>query len=70
SVSPDSDQYRAELAGADVVVVTAGRTGAAALGVDPQLLLRRGVRGLAVVLGGGDEDEFGVGCCRGVGEPA
>ncbi|WP_236984278.1 MULTISPECIES: CaiB/BaiF CoA-transferase family protein [Mycobacterium] len=50
SVSPDSDQYRAELAGADVVVVTAGRTGAAALGVDPQLLLRQSPRTVVVTI--------------------
>jgi crotonobetainyl-CoA:carnitine CoA-transferase CaiB-like acyl-CoA transferase len=37
--SPDSDRYRAELAAADVVVVTAGRSQAAALGIDPQQLL-------------------------------
>jgi crotonobetainyl-CoA:carnitine CoA-transferase CaiB-like acyl-CoA transferase len=35
----DSERYRAELAAADVVVVTAGRSQAAALGIDPQRLL-------------------------------
>jgi crotonobetainyl-CoA:carnitine CoA-transferase CaiB-like acyl-CoA transferase len=37
--TPDSERYRAELAAADVVVVTAGRSQAAALGIDPQRLL-------------------------------
>jgi crotonobetainyl-CoA:carnitine CoA-transferase CaiB-like acyl-CoA transferase len=36
---PDSERYRAELAAADVVVVTAGRAQAAALAIDPQRLL-------------------------------
>ena len=37
--SPGSERCRAELAAADVVVVTAGRSQAAALGIDPQRLL-------------------------------
>src|SRR5271154_117499 len=37
--APGSERYRAELAAADVVVVTAGPARAAALGVDPQRLL-------------------------------
>lgn len=37
--APDSARYRAELAAADVVVVTAGRSQASALGIDPQRLL-------------------------------
>ncbi len=37
--APDSERYRAELAAADVVVVTAGRSRASALGIDPQRLL-------------------------------
>ncbi|OBI03775.1 CaiB/BaiF CoA-transferase family protein [Mycobacterium scrofulaceum] len=36
---PGSARFSAELAAADVVVITAGRERAAALGVDPQLLL-------------------------------
>ncbi|MBV8786898.1 MAG: CoA transferase [Mycobacterium sp.] len=36
---PGSDRYEAELAAADVVIVTAGRSRAAALGIDPQGLL-------------------------------
>lgn len=36
---PDSGRYRAELAGADVVVVTAGPARARALGIDPERLL-------------------------------
>lgn len=39
SVSPDSPRYRAELAAADVIVVTGGAARAAALGVDPRALL-------------------------------
>ncbi|MCV7094640.1 acyl-CoA transferase [Mycobacterium kubicae] len=39
AVTPHSDQYRAELAAADVVVVTAGRSQAPALGIDPRQLL-------------------------------
>ena len=35
----DSDRFRAELAAADVVVVTAGPSRAASLGIDPQRLL-------------------------------
>ena len=38
-IAEDSERYRAELAAADVVVVTAGRSRAAALGIDPQQLL-------------------------------
>jgi crotonobetainyl-CoA:carnitine CoA-transferase CaiB-like acyl-CoA transferase len=37
--APDSERFRIELAAADVVVVTAGRSQAAALGIDPQRLL-------------------------------
>jgi crotonobetainyl-CoA:carnitine CoA-transferase CaiB-like acyl-CoA transferase len=37
--APDSERYRADLAAADVVVVTASRSRAAALGIDPQRLL-------------------------------
>ncbi|BCQ08383.1 CoA transferase [Mycobacterium heckeshornense] len=39
TISPDSERYRAELAGADVVVLTATRSQAADLGIDPQRLL-------------------------------
>jgi crotonobetainyl-CoA:carnitine CoA-transferase CaiB-like acyl-CoA transferase len=39
TIARDSERYRAELAAADVVVVTAGRARAAALGIDPQRLL-------------------------------
>lgn len=46
--APDSQRYRDELAGADVVVVTAGREGAAALGIDPQQLLERSPRAIIV----------------------
>ena len=37
--APDSERYRAELAAADVVIVTAGRSRAAAQGIDPARLL-------------------------------
>ena len=37
--APDSERFRIELAAADVVVVTAGRSQATALGIDPQRLL-------------------------------
>ena len=37
--SPDSERHRAELAAADVVIVTAGRSQAPALGIDPARLL-------------------------------
>lgn len=46
--APDAQRYRDELAGADVVVVTAGREGAAALGIDPQQLLERSPRAIIV----------------------
>ena len=39
TIAEDSERYRADLAAADVVVVTAGRSRAAALGIDPQRLL-------------------------------
>lgn len=46
--APDSQRYRDELAGADVVVVTAGRARAAALGVDPPQLLQDSPRAIIV----------------------
>jgi crotonobetainyl-CoA:carnitine CoA-transferase CaiB-like acyl-CoA transferase len=48
--APDSDRYRAELAGADVVVVTANRSRAAELGVDPQALLTRYPQAVVVTI--------------------
>lgn len=39
TVAADSERFRAELAAADVVVLTGGRARAAALGIDPQRLL-------------------------------
>src|SRR6202008_809862 len=42
--------YRAELAAADVVVVTAGRSRAAALGIDPQRLLADSPRAVVVTI--------------------
>ena len=47
---PDSQRYRAELAAADVVVVTAGRAQAAALGIDPQRLLADSPRAVIVTI--------------------
>ncbi|OIN81346.1 CoA transferase [Mycobacterium malmoense] len=48
--APDSERYRAELAAADVVVVTAGRSRAAALGVDPRRLLAESPRAIIVTI--------------------
>jgi crotonobetainyl-CoA:carnitine CoA-transferase CaiB-like acyl-CoA transferase len=39
TTSPTDGRYRAELAGADIVVLTASRSQAAGLGIDPQRLL-------------------------------
>ncbi|QLL10359.1 CaiB/BaiF CoA-transferase family protein [Mycobacterium vicinigordonae] len=50
SVSPDSDHYRGELSGADIVIVTAGPTEAAALGIDPQRLLQQSPRSVLVTI--------------------
>ena len=46
----DLTQYRATLAAADVVVVTAGRSQAAALGIDPQRLLADSPRAIIVTI--------------------
>ncbi len=48
--APDSARYHAELAAADVVVVTAGRSRAAALGIDPQRLLSESPRAIIVTI--------------------
>lgn len=45
-----SEGYRAELAAADVVVVTAGPSGAAALGIDPRRLLADSPRAIIVTI--------------------
>ncbi len=50
TLAAGSPRYREELAGADVVVVTAGRTRAAALGVDPQQLLEHSPRAIIVTI--------------------
>jgi crotonobetainyl-CoA:carnitine CoA-transferase CaiB-like acyl-CoA transferase len=50
TVAPDSGRHRAELAAADVVVVTAGRSRAAELGVDPQRLLADSPRAIIVTI--------------------
>jgi len=46
----DSAQFRALLAAADVVIVTAGRSQAAALGVDPQRLLAASPQAVIVTI--------------------
>jgi crotonobetainyl-CoA:carnitine CoA-transferase CaiB-like acyl-CoA transferase len=48
--APDSARYRAELAAADVVIVTAGRSGASALGIDPARLLVDSPRAVVVTI--------------------
>ena len=48
--APNSERYGAELAAADVVVVTAGRSQAAALGIDPQRLLADSPRAIVVTI--------------------
>ena len=50
TIAADSERYRAELAAADVVVVTAGRSRAAALGIDPQRLLADSPRTVIVTI--------------------
>ncbi|OBG97610.1 acyl-CoA transferase [Mycobacterium sp. E3251] len=47
---PDAERFAAELSAADVVVVTAGREQAAALGVDPQRLLADCPRAIIVTI--------------------
>nr|WP_142245648.1 CoA transferase [Mycobacterium sp. IS-836] len=46
----DLARYRAELAAADVVIVTAGRSRAAALGIDPDVLLADSPRAVIVTI--------------------
>ncbi|HET7075477.1 MAG TPA: CoA transferase, partial [Mycobacterium sp.] len=48
--APGTERYRAELAAADVVVVTAGRSQAAALDIDPQRLLADSPRAIIVTI--------------------
>jgi crotonobetainyl-CoA:carnitine CoA-transferase CaiB-like acyl-CoA transferase len=50
SCAPKSERYTAELAAADVVVVTAGRSRAAALGINPQRLLADSPRAIIVTI--------------------
>ncbi|OBJ58667.1 CoA transferase [Mycobacterium sp. 1423905.2] len=49
-VVPHSDHYRAELAAADVVVVTAGPSQARAMGIDPRQLLADSPRAVVVTI--------------------
>ena len=48
--APDSERYRAELAAADVVIVTAGRSRAPALGIDPARLLADSPQAVVVTI--------------------
>jgi crotonobetainyl-CoA:carnitine CoA-transferase CaiB-like acyl-CoA transferase len=48
--APGTERYRAELAAADVVVVTAGRSQAAALDIDPQRLLADSPQAIIVTI--------------------
>jgi crotonobetainyl-CoA:carnitine CoA-transferase CaiB-like acyl-CoA transferase len=48
--APDSARYRAELAAADVVIVTAGRSTAAELGIDPARLLADSPRAVVITI--------------------
>jgi crotonobetainyl-CoA:carnitine CoA-transferase CaiB-like acyl-CoA transferase len=50
TVTPDSGRHRSLLAGADVVVVTAGRSQAATLGVEPHRLLADSPRAIVVTI--------------------
>ncbi|MGB8387583.1 CoA transferase, partial [Mycobacterium sp.] len=50
TIPEGSERYRAELAAADVVVVTAGRSQAAALGIDPQRMLADSPRAIIVTI--------------------
>jgi crotonobetainyl-CoA:carnitine CoA-transferase CaiB-like acyl-CoA transferase len=50
TVAADRERYRATLAAADVVVVTATRSQAAALGIDPQRLLADSPRAIIVTI--------------------
>lgn len=49
-IGDDRDRLDAEMAGADVIVVTAGPARAAALGVDPRRLLARSPRAIVVTI--------------------
>lgn len=50
TIAEDAERYRAELAAADVVIVTAGRSRAAALGIDPDVLLADSPRAVIVTI--------------------
>ncbi|HKI42319.1 MAG TPA: CoA transferase, partial [Mycobacterium sp.] len=50
TLAPDSERYRAELAAADVVVLTAGRSRAESLGIDPRRLLAGSPRAIVVTV--------------------
>src|SRR5262249_26046709 len=48
--APDSGRYRAELAAADVIILTAGPSAAAKLGIDPRRLLADSPRAVVVTI--------------------
>ncbi|WP_118915502.1 CaiB/BaiF CoA-transferase family protein [Mycobacterium shigaense] len=50
TIAVDPERLSAELAGADVIVVTAGRSQAATLGIDPQRLLNDAPRAVIVTI--------------------
>ncbi|MGO8770724.1 CoA transferase, partial [Mycobacterium sp.] len=50
TLAPDSERYRAELAAADVVVLTADRSRAESLGIDPRRLLADSPRAIVVTV--------------------
>ena len=50
TIAADSERGRAELTAADVVVITAGRSQAAALGIDPRRLLAESPRAVIVTI--------------------
>ncbi|WP_437339956.1 CoA transferase [Mycobacterium asiaticum] len=50
SVPSDSKRFRAELAAADVVILTGGRSRAAALGIDPQRVLAQSPQAVVVTI--------------------
>ncbi|EUA87392.1 coA-transferase III family protein [Mycobacterium ulcerans str. Harvey] len=50
TLAPDSQRYRAELAAADVLIVTAGRSQAGGLGIDPVQLLADSPQAIIVTI--------------------
>ncbi|WP_158017629.1 CaiB/BaiF CoA-transferase family protein [Mycobacterium basiliense] len=50
TLTPDSERYRAELAAADVLIVTGGRSQAAEVGIEPRQLLAASPRAVVVTI--------------------